>query len=231
MQSDAFYKTSKSTVVFSRDWHKGVVGIVASRLIESYYKPTIVLTESEGVATGSARSVQDFDVHAALCECDDLLDQFGGHKAAAGMSLALDKVEAFRERFEAVVAERIEERMLTPKLDIDLEINLDRISNKFMNLLKQFAPFGPENMNPVFVSRGLIAEDVRTIGAENNHLRFKPKQLGVSHLMIQAVAFKKGFLFDDLVAGKQFDLAYTIEENHWKDRVYLQLNVKDLKFI
>lgn len=230
IESDSFYKNSKSTVVFSRDWHKGVVGIVASRLIESYYKPTIVLTESEGVATGSARSVQDFDVHAALCECDDLLDQFGGHKAAAGMSLALDKVEAFRERFEAVVADRIEERMLTPKLDIDLEINLDRISNKFMNLLKQFAPFGPENMNPVFVSRGLIAEDVRTMGAENNHLRFKPKQLGVNHLMIQAVAFKMGFLYDDLVAGKQFDLAYTIEENHWKDRVYLQLNVKDLKF-
>jgi single-stranded-DNA-specific exonuclease len=231
LQTDAFYATSKSTVVFNPDWHKGVVGIVASRLIEQHYKPTIVLTESEGVATGSARSVDGFDVHEALCECEDLLLQFGGHRAAAGMSLSLENVDAFRERFEQVVAARIEEHMLTPKLNIDLEIDLDRVTPKFMSLLKQFAPFGPGNMNPVFVSRNLIAEDSRTMGAEDAHLRFKPKQQGVQHQMIQAVAFKMGKLYDQLSQGKAFDMAYTIEENYWNDRVYLQLNVKDLKFV
>ncbi|MGB1318664.1 MAG: single-stranded-DNA-specific exonuclease RecJ, partial [Flavobacteriales bacterium] len=155
--TEDFYSDSKSTVVFNKDWHKGVVGIVASRLIEKHYKPTIVLTESEGVATGSARSVKGFDVHAALTECEDLLEQFGGHKYAAGMSLKLENVDAFRERFEKVVSERIEEHMLTPKLDVDLEIDLDRITPKFMGLLKQFGPFGPGNMNPVFVSRNLTA--------------------------------------------------------------------------
>ena len=230
LQTDAFYATSKSTVVFNPDWHKGVVGIVASRLIEQHYKPTIVLTESEGKATGSARSVHDFDVHAALTECEDLLEQFGGHKYAAGMSLSLENVEAFRKKFEEVVAGSIQEHMLTPKLNIDLEIDLDRVSPKFMSLLKQLAPFGPGNMNPVFVSRNLIAEDCRTMGADDSHLRFKPKQQGVRHMILQAVAFKMGKLYDELSKGKPFDMAYTIEENHWNDRVYLQLNVKDIKF-
>ena len=230
LETDDFYTNSRSTVVFNPDWHKGVVGIVASRLIEQYYKPTIVLTESEGKATGSARSVHDFDVHAALTECEDLLEQFGGHKYAAGMSLNLENVDAFRLKFEEVVAARIEEHQLTPKLNIDLEIDLDRITPKFMSLLKQFGPFGPGNMNPVFVSRNLIAEDTRTMGADNSHLRFKPKQQDVLHSMVQAVAFKMGRLYSELITGKTFDLAYTIEENYWKGKVYLQLNVKDIKF-
>ena len=230
IRNDAFYQTSCTTVVFNPDWHKGVVGIVASRLIEQQYKPTIVLTESEGKATGSARSVHGFDVHAALTECEDLLEQFGGHMYAAGMSMKLENVDAFRTRFEAVVASRIEEHMLTPKLHVDLEIDLDRITPKFMAILKQFAPFGPGNMNPVFVSRNLIADDVQTMGADGSHLRFKPKQEGISHEPQQAVAFKMGNLFHALSDGKPFDMAYTIEENHWKDRVYLQLNVKDIKF-
>lgn len=230
LESDAFYKESRSTVVFNPDWHKGVVGIVASRLIEQHYKPTIVLTESEGKATGSARSVHDFDVHSALLACEDLLEQFGGHKYAAGMSLSLENVNAFREKFEEVVAARIEEHQLTPKLNIDLEIDLDRITPKFMSLLKQFSPFGPGNMNPMFVSRNLIAEDARTMGADDSHLRFKPKQHDIPHTMLQAVAFKMGKLYSELASGKTFDMAYTIEENHWKDKVYLQLNVKDIKF-
>ena len=231
LETDDFYKESRSTVVFNSEWHKGVVGIVASRLIEQHYKPTIVLTESEGKATGSARSVHDFDVHAALVECEGLLEQFGGHKYAAGMTLSLDNVDAFRQKFEEVVAARIEEHQFTPKLNIDLEIDLDRITPKFMSLLKQFGPFGPGNMNPVFVSRNLIAEDARTMGADNSHLRFKAKQQDVRHSIVQAVAFKMGPLYDKLAKGAQFDLAYTIEENHWNGRVSLQLNVKDLKFI
>ena len=231
LETDDFYLNSKSTVVFNPDWHKGVVGIVASRLIEQHYKPTIVLTESEGKATGSARSVHDFDVHAALVECEGLLEQFGGHKYAAGMTLSLENVDAFRTKFEEVVVSRIEEHQFTPKLNIDLEIDLDRITPKFMSLLKQFGPFGPGNMNPVFVSRNLIAEDARTMGADNSHLRFKAKQQDVRHSIVQAVAFKMGPLYDKLAKGAQFDLAYTIEENHWNGRVSLQLNVKDLKFI
>ena len=231
LQTDDFYTESRSTVVFNPEWHKGVVGIVASRLIEQYYKPTIVLTESEGKATGSARSVHDFNVHDALTECEDLLEQFGGHKYAAGMSLSLENVTAFRQKFEEVVAARIEDHMLTPKLDIDLEIDLDRITPQFMALLKQFGPFGPGNMNPVFVTRNLTATDCRTMGADNSHLRFKPKQDDVYHPQLQAVAFKMGKLYSELASGKAFDLAYTIEENHWKDKAYLQLNVKDLKFI
>jgi single-stranded-DNA-specific exonuclease len=230
VETEDFYSDSKSTVVFNKGWHKGVVGIVASRLIEKHYKPTIVLTESEGVATGSARSVKGFDVHAALTECEDLLEQFGGHKYAAGMSLKLENVDAFREKFEKVVSERIEEHMLTPKLDIDLEIDLDRITPKFMGLLKQFGPFGPGNMNPVFVSRNLTATDIRTMGADESHLRFKPNQAGIQHFPIQSVAFKMGPLYNKLKGGAAFDLAYTIEEKHWKDRVSLQLIVKDLKF-
>jgi single-stranded-DNA-specific exonuclease len=162
--------------------------------------------------------------------CEDLLEQFGGHKYAAGMSLSLENVNAFRDKFEEVVAARIEEHQLTPKLNIDLEIDLDRITPKFMSLLKQFSPFGPGNMNPVFVSRNLIAEDARTMGADDSHLRFKPKQQDIPHTMLQAVAFKMGKLYSELASGKTFSMAYTIEENHWKDKVYLQLNVKDIKF-
>jgi single-stranded-DNA-specific exonuclease len=231
VETDSFYQSSKSTVVFSNDWHKGVVGIVASRLIEKHYKPTIVLTKSEGVATGSARSVKGFDVYAALTKCEDLLEQFGGHKYAAGMSLNIENVDAFRNKFEEVVAGSIEEHMLIPKLKIDLELELGRITMQFMNLLKQFAPFGPGNLNPVFVSRNMTVKDCRTMGADNSHLRFKPNQTGVDHLPIQAVAFKMGPLYDKLTAGDSFDMAYTIEENHWNGNVYLQLNVKDVKFI
>ncbi len=227
---DEFYQKSRSTVVFHPDWHKGVVGIVASRIIENHYKPTIVLTESEGKATGSARSVSGFDVHAALTECEDLLEQYGGHKYAAGMSLKVDDVNAFRLKFDEVVSKSITEEMLTPKLNIDLQIGLDRISPKFMAMLKQFAPFGPGNRSPVFVSRNLVADDIRLMGADNSHLRFKPKQEGVRHNPIQAVAFRMGELYDQLLSGKPFDLVYSLEENHWKGRVTLQLNVKDLKF-
>jgi single-stranded-DNA-specific exonuclease len=130
-----------------------------------------------------------------------------------------------------VVAGSIEEHMLVPKLSIDLEIDLRRITMQFMNLLKQFAPFGPGNLNPLFVSRNMTVKDCRTMGADNSHLRFKPDQTGVDHLPIQAVAFKMGPLYDKLTAGDSFDMAYTIEENHWNGNVYLQLNVKDVKFI
>lgn len=231
VETDGFYKDSKSTVVFNSEWHKGVVGIVASRLIEKHYKPTIVLTESEGVATGSARSVDGFDVHGALCECEDLLEQFGGHKAAAGMTLRLENVDAFRQKFEEVVAARIEKHHLTPKLDIDLEIDLDRITDQFVALLKQLGPFGPGNMNPVFVSRNLVGQNPKALGAQKLHLRFHPVQMGVRHRQVQAIGFNLGKLCTQLQAGERFDMAYTIEENHWNGRTSIQLNVKDLKFV
>jgi len=231
IEQDSFYNQSHSTVVFHPDWHKGVVGIVASRIIENHYRPTIVLTQAAGMATGSARSVAGFDVHAALCQCEDILQQFGGHKYAAGMSLKVADVSAFRHRFEEVVSQSITKEMLTRKLNIDLEIDLGRITPKFASMLQQFAPFGPQNLNPVFISRGLLSEDVGLMGADRSHLRFRPKQNGKPHAPIRAVAFKMAEYYGQLMANERFDLAYSIEENHWNGNITLQLNVKGIRFI
>lgn len=146
----------KSTVLFHPDWHKGVIGIVASRLIERYYRPTIVLTESNGMATGSARSVKDFDVYDAIEACSDLLEQFGGHKYAAGLSMKLENLAAFQKKFEEVVSSTIKDHMLIPEIAIDAELKLSDITPKFFRILKQFEPFGPGNMSPVFMSKNIV---------------------------------------------------------------------------
>jgi single-stranded-DNA-specific exonuclease len=218
----------KSTVLFHADWHKGVVGIVASRLIEKYYKPTIVLTESNGKATGSARSVKDFDVHAAIEACSDLLEQFGGHKYAAGLTLKLEKVAAFQQRFEEVVSATIKEYMLTPEIEIDAEITLEDITPKFYRILKQFEPFGPGNMSPVFLTKGLIDKGYsRIVGA--NHLKLDVQSVNNSNLGFPAIAFGQANHFEDISTKKMFDACYAIEENEFNGNISLQLNIKDLK--
>ena len=229
--NDSFYSTSRSTVVYCDNWHKGVVGIVASRLIDHFYKPTIVLAQADGMATGSARSIAGFDVHEAICECADLLERFGGHTHAAGLSLKVENVDAFRTRFEAIAAARITEDMRAPTLHIDAEIDLDRIKQPFVNLLKQFGPFGPGNMSPVFVSRGLRASDVGLVGSDKTHLRFKVYQPGKITFPMPAIAFKFGYLFREINDSELFDMVYCIEENHWKDKVTLQLQVKDIRVV
>ena len=218
----------KSTVLFHAEWHKGVVGIVASRLIEKYYRPTIVLTESNGKATGSARSVKDFDVYNAIEACSDLLEQFGGHKYAAGLTLKLENLEAFQQRFEEVVSNTIEEYMLVPEISIDAELNVNEITPKFYRILKQFEPFGPDNMSPVFLSEGLVDKGfVRIVG--NNHLKMDIQSATAPKQSFSAIAFAQANHFDEVLRKKIFSACYAVEENEYNGKVSLQLNVKDMK--
>lgn len=224
IQADERYTNRRSTVVYSPDWHKGVIGIVASRLTEVYYRPTIVLTQSGNEVAGSARSVKGFDVYEAILACSDLLIQFGGHKFAAGLTMEADKVEAFIERFEQVVAATITEQSLTPEIEIDAELNLADITPKFFDILKQFAPFGPGNMNPVFLTRGVTDKGyARIVGTD--HLKMDLKQGAVT---FPAIAFGQGRHLDAVAAKTPFDICFAIEPNVWQGKTTLQLNVKDI---
>jgi single-stranded-DNA-specific exonuclease len=228
IESNPEMRDRKSTVLFCPDWHKGVIGIVASRLTESYYRPTIILTESNGVITGSARSVKDFDVYDAIDACSDYLDHFGGHKYAAGLSLKPENLEKFKSAFEETVARTITESMLIPEIEIDAEIKLCDITPKFFRILKQFAPHGPENMNPVFLTRGVIEKNTaRIVGSR--HLKVivsHPDSPGVS---FSGIAFQQGHHHQAVQWGRHFDIVYQIEENEWNGTKNLQLNIKDIR--
>jgi single-stranded-DNA-specific exonuclease len=228
IEGNAELTTRKSTVLFCPDWHKGVVGIVASRLIEKYYRPTIVLTESNGKATGSARSVKDFDVYDAIEACSDLLEQFGGHKYAAGLTLKLENLAAFQQKFEEVVSSTIKDHMLIPEIEIDEEIELSDITPKFFRILNQFSPFGPGNMAPIFMSKNLVDKGfVRIVG--NNHLKLDIHSNEQETESFPAIAFSQAKHFDDVLRKKTFSACYSIEENVFNGAVSLQLNVKDMK--
>lgn len=217
----------KSTVLFHKDWHKGVVGIVASRLTEKYYRPTIVLTESNGEATGSARSVKDFDVYNALEACRDLIKHFGGHKYAAGLTLDISNVEAFQNRFEEVVAASITDDMLIPEIDVDLTLQLDEIDAKLVRIIKQFAPFGPGNMTPVFYATKVKHHgNLRKVGTK--HLKMDVKNDKMDRF-IPAIAFNMEHHFERLLHFNEFEMCYSIEENEFNGLTFLQLNVKDIK--
>jgi single-stranded-DNA-specific exonuclease len=220
--------SKKSTVLFHPEWHKGVIGIVASRLIDKYYRPTIILTESNGKATGSARSVKDFDVYDAIEACSDLLEQFGGHKYAAGLTLKLENIEAFQKRFEDVVSSSIQDHQLIPEIEIDAFIELKDITPKFFRILKQFSPFGPGNMSPIFATKKIIDKGfVRIVG--NNHLKLDLHAIDNSSEAFSSIAFGQAAHFDAALKKKSFSACYTIEENNYNGNVSLQLNVKDLK--
>ena len=214
----------KSTVLFNPGWHKGVIGFVASRLTDTYYRPTIVLTESDGKVTGSARSVKNFDLYEAIYECKDLLIQFGGHKFAAGMTLQPENVEAFSLKFEEVVTGRITEDQLVPELEIDAEIELEDITPKFYSIITQMAPFGPENMKPVFVTRGVTDNGWSKIVKED-HIKFSVKKSRSA--VIDGIGFGLAPKFS-LVKSSPFDIAYQIDENEWQGNVRLQMMVKDV---
>ncbi|OOG78892.1 single-stranded-DNA-specific exonuclease RecJ [Algoriphagus sp. A40] len=224
-----------STVLFKEDWHKGVIGIVASRCIEKYYRPTIILTESNNKATGSARSVVDFDIYEAIAECADLLDQFGGHKYAAGLTLSVENVPAFQAKFEQVVRSRIEEIHLKPVIEVDDVLLLDQINYKFYSILKQMAPFGPGNAEPVFRISNVFAEDVTVL--KDKHLRFKIVQDGQVTTPV-CLGFGMADRAKDLdlttvnmLRGKmRFDIVAEMRENFFRDKSSLQLYVKDIKF-
>src|SRR5690606_36213828 len=217
----------KSTVLYKSDWHKGVIGIVASRLTEKYYRPTVILTHTNGHIAGSARSVIGFDLYEALSECSDLLEQFGGHKYAAGLTMREENISLFQQRFEDVVQKTIKPEMLQQEVCIDLEINLQHIDSKLYRLLKQFEPFGPQNEAPVFMTR-----QVRIIGSANivgnNHLKFTISQ-GDSP-GFDCIAFGLAEYFDYIQNQNAFDICYTIEENNWRGKKNLQLNIKAIRY-
>jgi len=221
-------QSKKTTVLFQKNWHKGVIGIVASRLIETYYRPTIILTESNGKATGSARSVSGFDVYNAIDACSELLEQFGGHKYAAGLTLKLENLDAFADKFEAVVNEQIEEHMLIPKISIDALLDLDQVNDSFYKILKQFAPTGPGNLRPVFMSENVFCTPRSRIVGEN-HLKLEVFQEDNPDLTFSCIGFNLGDRLDKIAEGVPFSITYNIEENTWNGTTSIQLNLKDLK--
>ena len=233
IEEDTSFSTKKSTVLYHPEWHKGVVGIVASRIIESHYKPTIVLTESNGKATGSARSIKGIDIHHALTLCEDVLIQFGGHAFAAGMTLEIEQIPVFRNKFEEVITTLLSEEDKNEELIIDSEITFEsifesteRIENipKFKRIIDQMEPFGPQQMKPVFLSKKVTILDASLLKGE--HLKMKVQQ---GKIIFDAVGFRMAELYSLVLKGKPIDLVYTIETNTWKDKTSLQLIIKDLK--
>ena len=218
-----------STVVFHSSWHKGVIGIVASRLIETYYRPTVVLTESEGILSGSVRSVRGFDVHKALEACTRHMIQFGGHKYAAGLTLKPEQLEGFVETFEAYVKEYILPEQRLPSLTYDLVLSFDVLTHKLLRILNQMGPFGPKNMRPVFVTHDCKdTGNTRLVGKKEEHLKLEiTDQSGVK---IQGIAFGMGEHLISIKNQIPFSILYTLEENEYNGIVSLQLKVKDLKF-
>jgi single-stranded-DNA-specific exonuclease len=218
----------KSTVVFNENWHKGVIGIVASRLTETYYRPTIVLTKSDGLITGSARSVKNFDVYNAIESCRDLLEHFGGHKYAAGLSLKPENLDAFTKKFNQIVDSTIEEKMLIPEIEIDSKISLNEINNKFFRILRQFSPFGPGNMAPIFLTENVVdTGEARIVG--KNHLKLSVVHPDITSLPISAIAFQQGHQITNVKKNIPLNICYHIEENEWNNNISLQLNIKDIK--
>ncbi len=229
IQKDEKLRNAKSTVIFHPDWHKGVIGIVASRLTETFYRPTIVLTSSNGLITGSARSVKDFDIYEAVDACSGLLEHFGGHKYAAGLSLKPENLVAFQEKFEAIVREKQKGAEFVPELEIDEVLPLSAVNSRFYNILKQFAPFGPGNMAPLFETDGVVnAGGSRLVG--KNHIRLTVVHPEISGGPCSAIAFQQGEHFHLIDKGIPFDICYHLEENEWNGQVSLQLNVRDIRF-
>lgn len=225
----------KTTVLYNAEWHKGVIGIVASRVTEHYYRPTILLTSSNGKATGSARSVKDFDVHEAIEECADLLEQFGGHKYAAGLIVKTENIEAFANRFEEVVSKRILPEMLVPSIDVDVEIDFDVLFEdmqqglpKFYRVMKQMAPFGPGNLNPVFVTHNVLDAGYARL-LNDSHLKCWLYQTANPQLKLDAIGFSLGNKLPIVQSGKPFSVVYSIEENNWNGKTNLQLVIKDVR--
>ncbi|WP_452601541.1 single-stranded-DNA-specific exonuclease RecJ [Pontimicrobium sp. MEBiC06410] len=217
-----------TTVVYNETWHKGVIGIVASRLIETYYRPTLVFTKSGDKLAASARSVKGFDVYNALEACSDYIEQFGGHKYAAGLTLKEENYNAFKQQFENVVKNTIDTRLLTPEVTIDTQLNLSDITPKFYRILSQFAPFGPSNMSPVFMSAHLKDTGYgKCVGEDNKHLRITVTQNGAPKIV--CIGFGLGDKLNLIENKKEFKAVYSIDENHWQGITSLQLKLKDIK--
>jgi single-stranded-DNA-specific exonuclease len=223
-------KYKYSTVLFNPAWHKGVVGIVASRLIETYYRPTIILTESNGFATGSARSIPGFNLYNAITECVDLLESYGGHMYAAGLTLKIEHVQKLADRFEEIVKRTITPDMMIPQIEIDTELNFKDITPKLFRIIRQFEPFGPENMNPVFFAENVSDNGyARLVGTEDVHLQLGLIQEDSPFTNYRAIAFNQAAHLSRIKNGSAFDIAYTLVENSFRGNTTIQLNIKDIK--
>ncbi|VAW27763.1 Single-stranded-DNA-specific exonuclease RecJ, partial [hydrothermal vent metagenome] len=224
LSDNLVYKNRKSTVLFQPNWHKGVIGIVASKCVDEYYKPTIVLTESNGFVTGSARSVSGFDVHEAILQCENLLDQFGGHKYAAGLSLKRDNLDAFVLAFEEIVTTTITPEQEKKQLNIDAEITLGLINYKFLDIINQMAPFGPANLQPVFVAKEVTVQKAFLL--KNAHLKLSVTQNGA---VFDGIGFNMAQHYSADLEGKKIDIVFNIDENNFRGIKSIQLKIKDLK--
>lgn len=230
IEAHAELKAAKSTVIYNPRWMKGIVGIVASRLIETYYRPTVVLTMSNGFVTGSARSVPGFDLYQAIESCSDLLENFGGHMYAAGLTMRPERVEEFPRRFNAYVEENIDPITLQPQVEIDSELFFSNITPAFRRDLNRFQPFGPGNPAPVFVTRGVVSHgETKLVGADCEHLRMDLMQRQKPNTTIQTIAFQQPTHYEWIRAGHPIDVCYQIVENHYRGSVSVQLRIKDIK--
>jgi single-stranded-DNA-specific exonuclease len=229
VDQDAFYQSSFTTVVKKEGWHKGVVGIVASRLVETYYKPAIVLTEHNGMLSGSARSIAGFDLYEALGQCEGLLEQYGGHAMAAGLSLKPELFDAFRQRFDEVAAKTFQFEYPTPVVEYDYELELSAVSLPLVQTIERLGPFGPENMRPTFLSTQVMDSGYsKKVGKELNHAKFSFIQ-NDGERRLDAVGFHLGEWIDVIKSGQKVDIVYTIELNEFKGNTYLQLQVRSIR--
>lgn len=230
IEKDLDMKNMNSTVLYNRDWHKGVVGIVASRVTEHFYRPTVILTESNGMASGSARSVGDFDLYEAIGQCSDLLESYGGHMYAAGLTMKIENIFEFRQRFEAIVSNQITDQQQIQTIEVDTKIPLSEITPRFFRILKQFGPFGPHNMTPVFVTEDVFdAGTSRMVGKNNEHLKLDLVEPDVNSGIFSAIAFNQSNKFDLITSGLPFDVCYSITENEYRGKTSLQLFIRDIK--
>jgi single-stranded-DNA-specific exonuclease len=231
IRSDPKLQERSSTVLYNPEWHKGVIGIVASRLLDHFYKPTVILTRSNGLATGSARSVNGFDLYQAIESCSDLLENFGGHKYAAGLTMKVQNLPVFMERFEQIVCDTIDPEQLIPVVEIDTELQLKDITEKFFRILKQFQPFGPENNNPIFLSENVVDNGYgRTVGTNGEHLKLTLIQEENPFKVFPAIAFHQGAEFKHVNQGNPFDICYQLVENEFRGRVNIQIQIRDMKY-
>ena len=230
VQSGGNLSDGHATIVYDPSWHKGVVGIVASRLVEAFYRPTIVLTRSNGLITGSARSVHGFDLYGAIESCADILENFGGHIYAAGLTLREENLAEFCRRIDSYVGSTISDEMLTPVLYIDSRLDFSRITPKFFRILKQFQPFGPGNVAPVFETDNVYDNgNGRKVGAEGGHLKLELIQEEQPYRHISAIAFNMSSHFDHIRSGNPVDICYSIVENYYRGIANLQLRIKDIR--
>lgn len=226
---DPIQEERNATVLYNRDWHKGVVGIVASRLTEHFYRPTVILTESNGMATGSARSVKDFDLYEAIGQCSDLLESYGGHMYAAGLTMKIDNIPAFTRRFEEIVKNAIPDAQQTETLEADCKIQLSEITPKFYRILKQFEPFGPHNMTPLFITEDVLDNGTsRCVGRNLEHLKLDLVEPTGNSPVFPAIAFNQANHFEAISQGLPFDICFSVAENEFRGKTNIQLYIRDI---